>query len=124
MYIDKPIFILIKEALEDDIIAGKFKAGELLISTTSIARLYGVNPATAVKSVGLLTAEGITFKKRGIGMCITQNAKNIIIARRKRELLTTVIGEVVSEATKLGISPAELTESIGTHFEEQKGDRT
>lgn len=66
-----PIFIQIKERIKDDIMSGVYEVDELIISTTQISKLYSVNPATAVKSVGLLQDEGIVYKKRGIGIGVT-----------------------------------------------------
>ena len=75
---DRPIFIQIMEMIEDDIIADVYKADDIIISTTQISKLYSVNPTTAVKSISNLTDEKILYKKRGIGMCVTKEAKSKI----------------------------------------------
>jgi len=109
---DKPIFLQIMEMIEDDILSGVYKAGDLIISTTQISKLLNVNPTTSVKAVGKLTDEGILYKKRGIGMCVTNEAKNIILTRRKKDFIGTIVPELVNEANKLNISENELIEII------------
>ena len=110
--VTKPVFVTLKEALEDAIIKEEYKAGELLISTTAISKVYGVNPATAVRSVNMLREDGVIYKKRGIGMCVTQDARDIIIRRRRNELFTKGIRDMALEADKLGITPMELSERL------------
>ncbi len=107
-----PIFIQIKERIKDDILAGVYEAGELIISTTQIAKLFSVNPTTAVRSVSLLQEEGIVYKKRGIGMCVTEQAKEKILKERTGQFYDRVIANTISEAKKIGITKAELIKLI------------
>ena len=109
---DKPIFIQIMEMIEDDIILGTYHPDDIIISTTQISKLLNVNPTTSVKAVSKLTDEGILYKKRGIGMCVTNDAKAIILARRKKNFINEAVPELVSEAEKLNISEDELIEII------------
>lgn len=39
-------------------------------STNELSRVYHINPATAAKGLNLLSAEGILYKRRGIGMFV------------------------------------------------------
>lgn len=107
-----PIFIKIKEQIKDDIMNGVYETDELIISTTQIAKLCSVNPATAVKSVGLLQDEGIVYKKRGIGMCVAAGAPEKIKAERKERFLKESLGAFVTEAKKLKIGKEQLLKII------------
>lgn len=107
-----PIFIQIKERIKDDIMAGVYVEDELIISTTQIAKLYTVNPATAVKSVSLLQDEGIVYKKRGIGMCVTAEAKDAIVRERTDDFFGRVITGMIQEAKKLNINKEKLIQII------------
>lgn len=109
---DKPIFLQIMEMIEDDIISEVYKTDDIIISTTQISKLLNVNPTTSVKAVSKLTDEGILYKKRGIGMCVTNEAKEIILTRRKNSFIDIAVPELVSEANKLNISENELIEII------------
>jgi GntR family transcriptional regulator len=109
---DKPIFIKIMEMIEDDILSGVYKTDALIISTTQISKLLSVNPTTAVKAVSNLTDEGILYKKRGIGMCVSNGAKEKILLRRKDAFLGKTVPFFLEEAKKLGISENELIQII------------
>ena len=107
-----PIFIQIKEKIKDDIMCGIYEVDELIISTTQIAKLYEVNPATAVKSVSLLQDEGLVYKKRGIGMCVANGAKEKISEERTQQFYNGWIGAMINEAKKLSINKETLIKII------------
>ena len=115
----QPIFQQIIETIERDIITGVYETDDLIISTTQISKIYSVNPTTAVKAVSKMTDAGILYKKRGIGMCVAEGAKEKITARRKDAFLNETIDALLSEAKTLGISIDELTEVIITKKERQ-----
>ena len=108
----QPIFQQIMEMVESDIITGVYKTDDLIISTTQISKVYSVNPTTAVKAISKLTDAGILYKRRGIGMCVSEGAREKITARRKEVFLNQTIGELLSEAKTLGISLDELVSEI------------
>lgn len=109
---DKPIFIKIMEMIEDDILSGVYKTDDIIISTTQISKLLSVNPTTSVKAVSNLTDEGVLYKRRGIGMCVADGAKEKILMRRKKAFLGETVFEFLEEAKKLGISENELIQII------------
>lgn len=109
---EKPIFQQIMEMIEDDIISGTYQVHDIIISTTQISKLLSVNPTTSVKAVSNLTEEGILYKRRGIGMCVTEGARDKILNRRKKMFLDEAVPELLMEANKLGISDAELIQII------------
>ena len=104
----QPMFAQITEIIENDIITGVYNPGDLIISTTRISKLYAVNPATAIKAVSKLADEGVLYKKRGIGMCVAENAREKITGRRREVFLNVTINAVLAEANTLGISNEEL----------------
>jgi len=118
----RPIFQQIMERIESDIVTGLYKVDELIISTTQISKVYSVNHTTAVKAVSKLTDAGILYKKRGIGMCVAEGAKEKISARRRDIFLNQTIDALLREAKTLGISQAELIEVIKNREEAKKDD--
>lgn len=100
------------DMIEDDIISGIYQPDDIIISTTQISKLLNVNPTTSVKAISKLTDEGILYKKRGIGMCVTNEAKTIILTRRKKSFLDVFVPEIVREAEMLNISEDELIDII------------
>lgn len=104
----QPVFLQIIERIESDIITGVYQTDELIISTTQIAKVYAVNPTTAVKAISKLTDAGILYKKRGIGMCVTEGARERITERRREVFLERTINALLEEANTLDISLEEL----------------
>jgi DNA-binding transcriptional regulator YhcF (GntR family) len=102
------------ETIESDIVTGAYRTDELIISTTQIAKVYAVNHTTAVKAISKLTDAGILYKRRGIGMCVAEGAKEKITARRKDIFLNQTISAVLTEAKTLGITKDELINIIKT----------
>ena len=114
---NQPIFIQIMETIESDIITGAYQTGDLIISTTQISKLYSVNPTTAVKAISKLTDAGILYKKRGIGMCVAEGAREKIATRRRETFLNQTIDALLTEAKTLGITQEELINIIKTRGE-------
>jgi len=100
------------EVIESDIITGVYRTDDLIISTTQISKVYSVNPTTAVKAISKLTDAGILYKRRGIGMCVADGAREKITARRKEVFLNRTIDALLSEAKTLGISLEELIKEL------------
>lgn len=109
---DKPIYLQIMEIIEDDIISGVYSPNDIIISTTQISKLYSVNPTTAVKAISTLTDKGILYKKRGIGMAVTETAKDIILQERSTVFFSQSIHEFIAAARKLGITREALAKMI------------
>lgn len=109
---NRPIYVQIKEYIEDSIINGSMKAGEKIPSTNEFARFYNINPATARQGVNELVDEKILRKQRGVGMFVTEDAKAILIANRKKKFYENFILPLKSEAKKLNISNEQLVEML------------
>lgn len=112
MNAEKPVFVQIIEMIEDDILGGTYRPDDIVISTTQISKLLGVNPTTAVKAVSILTDRGILYKKRGIGMAVTQAAYSIILTQRKQIFYQTALPEFIAYAEKIGISREALADML------------
>lgn len=109
---NKPIFLQIKEQLEDSIINNSIKADERVPSTNEFAAYYKINPATAAKGINELVHEEILYKRRGVGMFVTENARELLIEKRKKTFYEKFIRPLKGEAEKLSISPDELMEMM------------
>jgi GntR family transcriptional regulator len=81
--------------------------------------MYTINPATAAKGLNLLVDEKILYKKRGLGMFVTEEAKQIILNKRKNQTLKQLVEELVQEANRLQMSKQELIAMIQDAKEEE-----
>ncbi|MFS0614104.1 GntR family transcriptional regulator [Lederbergia ruris] len=108
----KPIYVQIAEWLENEIIAETFKSDEKVYSQYQLAEMFTINPATAAKGLNMLADEQILYKKRGLGMFVSKDAKKEILNRRKNETLTGLVQELVLEAKRLGVEENDLLQMI------------
>lgn len=110
---EKPIFQQIKDTIEDAILDGSLQIEDRIPSINEFAKQYQINPATANKGVNELVEKGVIYKKRGVGMYVSQNAKQILIEERKEKFEQSFIIPLVHEANRLGISVNELQNMLG-----------
>jgi GntR family transcriptional regulator len=108
----KPIYIQISEWLENEILNGSFVSDQKIHSQYQLAEIFTINPATAAKGLNILADEEILYKKRGLGMFVAPNAKEMILTKRKNLTLTKLVTEIVIEAKRLNVSKEELIEMI------------
>lgn len=108
----QPIYLQIKQLLEDSILDGAIKAEERIPSTNELANFYKINPATARQGVNELVQEGIVVKRRGVGMFVSEEGREIILGKRKTEFYESYIVPLKMEADKLSISEEQLIEMI------------
>lgn len=111
---NKPIFLQVRESIEDQIVNDQLKEGEQAPSTNQLVDFYKINHATVSKGVNQLVEEGILFKKRGIGMFVAEGAKATLINKRKKSFVDNYVKGLVMEAEKLGITEDEIISLIKT----------
>lgn len=109
---EEPIFIQISQAIEDEILSNGIKEEEKVPSTTELSKLYKINPATVLKGINILVEKNILYKKRGIGMFVSEGAKTIIKEARKENFKHNFIKNLLQEADKLEINREELVDII------------
>ena len=109
---DKPIYLQVREKIEDQIVNNQLHEGEQAPSTNQLVSFYKINHATVSKGVNQLVEEGILFKKRGIGMFVAEGAREKLIQKRKDAFVDEYIVKLVQEADKLNISETEIIELI------------
>lgn len=110
----KPIYLQISEWLEREILNGNFESNQKIYSQYQLADIFTINPATAAKGLNILADENILYKKRGLGMFVANNAKEMIFTKRKNQTLKRLVVEIVMEAERLNVSKEELIQMIKT----------
>ena len=113
-----PIFLQLSQGLEDEILSGVYREGEQIPSITELAASYKINPATALKGISLLVDAGIVYKKRGIGMFVSQGALQLLKEKRQDEFFQQYVLPMVQEAKRLSIQPETLRDWIERGFAE------
>lgn len=108
----KPIFLQIKEMIEDSIISNALREGDRVPSTNELAAHYKINPATAAKGINELVAEEIIFKRRGVGMFVAENARNILLERHRATFYKEYVEPLKQAAQKLDIDKDDLIQML------------
>ena len=109
---DRPIYIQIREVIEDQIIKEQLKDGDQAPSTNQLVNLYKVNHITVSRGINQLVDAGILYKKRGIGMFVAAGARKKLINERKETFIDDYIVTLVHEANKLGFTEEDIISLI------------
>ena len=115
---DRPIFQQLAEQLEEAILAGTYPEESQVPSITEYSVAYKINPATALKGINLLVADGILYKKRGIGMFVSPGAGEAVRNKRKAAFYDGFVKPLVKEGASLALSGEELMAMVSRAIEE------
>ena len=102
------IYLQIAEMLENDILRGVLEEEGQAPSTNELARAYSINPATAAKGINLLVADGILYKRRGIGMFVSPGGVEKVREKRKAAFCQGYIQPMIDEGRSLGLTGEDL----------------
>ncbi|GAA5059012.1 DNA-binding transcriptional regulator YhcF (GntR family) [Thermocatellispora tengchongensis] len=113
-----PIYRQIADRIKAEILSEALKADEQVMSTNQYAAFYRINPATAAKAFQHLVDEGVLYKKRGIGMFVSPDARDMLRARRRETFFAEMVDPMIAEAKAIGIPLRDVV----TRIEELGGD--
>ena len=102
----------IAQMVENDILRGVYRAEEQVPSTNALAKQLSINPATAAKGLNLLAADGILYKKRGLGMFVSAGAANAIRKKRRDAFYDGYVKPLAREGRSLGLTAEEISEMV------------
>ena len=108
-----PIYLQIADGIKNDVLSGALKEDEQVMSTNQYATFYRINPATAAKGFAQLVDEGVLYKKRGIGMFVSPDARETLRRERRERFFTEVVGPMLAEAKRIGIEVDEIVRHLG-----------
>ena len=107
-----PIYVQIANGIKDEVLKGALREDEQVMSTNQYAAFYRINPATAAKGFAQLVDEGVLYKKRGIGMFVSPDARAKLRAQRRERFFADVVGPMLAEARMVGIDVTEIVKHI------------
>ncbi|UQU66187.1 GntR family transcriptional regulator [Couchioplanes caeruleus] len=107
-----PIYLQIANRIKDEVLSGTLKEDDQVMSTNQYAAFYQINPATAAKGFAQLVDEGVLYKKRGIGMFVTPDAREKLRTRRRERFFADVVDPMLAEARMIGVSLEEIKRHI------------
>ena len=107
-----PIYQQIANRIKDDVLSGALKEDEQVMSTNQYAAFFQINPATAAKGFAQLVDEGVLYKKRGIGMFVSPDARQKLRADRRSRFFAEVVDPMLAEARVLGVPLDDVIKHI------------
>ena len=105
---DAPIYRQLKERVITMMLDGQLKPGEPLPSVRQIAADYQLNPITVSRAYHELVDEQLVEKRRGVGMYMTTDANDRLLASERERFLTQQWPEVLERIARLGLSLDDL----------------
>ena len=103
-----PIYLQIADRIRRSVLSGELREGDQVMSTTQYATTHRINPATAAKAMGLLVDEGLIHKRRGIGMFVSDGAREQLRTARRESYWEQVMQPALDDARALGITTDEI----------------
>ncbi len=103
-----PIYLQIKEEIENAIISQTLKEEEKIASIRDMAKHYRVNPQTISNAYNELMNEDILYKKRGIGMFVLAGARQRLLTNKTKQFLENDLQQVFLKGKAIGISLSEI----------------
>lgn len=107
-----PIYQQIANQIKADILSGALQGDEQVMSTNQYAAFYRINPATAARAFHELMDEGILYRKRGLGMFVSPDARDVLRQRHRARFFTDVVDPMVAEARAIGIPLRDIIERL------------
>jgi DNA-binding transcriptional regulator YhcF (GntR family) len=116
----RPLFLQIAEQIESAIVDGSLAEEAQAPSTNELAAFHRINPATAAKGINQLVADGVLYKKRGIGMFVAEGARALLLERRRADFARQFLAPLMAEARKLGMDAEQVKKMIDVWGEETR----
>jgi len=118
-----PIFLQIKEEIENAIISKSIQEEEKIQSIRTLAQQYRLNPQTISSAVSELINEGILHKKRGIGLFVNKGAQQKLKKIKSSEFRKNELQKIIQKGRTLGITKNEILEVIEQIYKEAGGKK-
>jgi GntR family transcriptional regulator len=103
-----PIYRQLKDKVVAMMLDGVLQPGESLPSVRQIAAEYQLNPITVSRAYQELADEELVEKRRGLGMYVTEGAREKLLASERDRFLKEEWPLVVERITRLGLDIERL----------------
>jgi GntR family transcriptional regulator len=103
-----PIYLQLRERIVAMILDGELRAGDAIPSVRQIAADYRINPLTVTKAYEGLSEDNIVEKRRGLGLFVTEGAREQLQHKLRDQFLQDEWPRVVKRIQQLGLSADDL----------------
>jgi DNA-binding transcriptional regulator YhcF (GntR family) len=106
---NEAIYLQIAAFVSDQILMGKWPAGQKIPSVRDMAVELEVNPNTVMRSYDFLQGLEIIYNKRGLGLFVADDGFDKVKAYRKENFVRQNLPELFKNMYLLGISIDEIS---------------
>ena len=107
-----PIYLQLKARIVAMILDGLLKPGDAVPSVRQVAADFQLNPITVSRAYQELADEQLVEKRRGLGMFVTEDAPERLLASERERFLTQEWPQIVERIVRLGLSWDRLRAQI------------
>ncbi|MBI9031640.1 GntR family transcriptional regulator [bacterium] len=115
---DQPIYLQIKDEIEEAIIAKRILEGEQILSIRALSTEYRVNPITISNAYAELEASNILYKKRGLGFFVKEGARQMLLREKRYDFIQKDLKNIVDKARIVDIDITLIIEELQKLFKE------
>jgi len=117
----EPIYRQLVEQVRRRVASGHLKAGDEIPSVRELAQALAVHPMTVSKAFGLLEAEGVLERRRGLAMVVAQQHSKPQATQARAELLRPTLERAALEARELELPAAQALALFKQILQETEG---
>ena len=104
----EPIYRQLVEQLRRRVASGQLVAGQEIPAVRELAQALAVNPMTVSKAFGLMEAEGLVERRRGLPMVVAAQHQKAMKTRGRVDLLRPTLEKAAAEARQLELPPDQV----------------
>ncbi|UOE46688.1 GntR family transcriptional regulator [Mucilaginibacter sp. SMC90] len=119
---NEAIYLQIAAFVNDQILMGKWPAGQKIPSVRDMAVELEVNPNTVMRSYEFLQGLEIIYNKRGLGLFVADDGFDKVKAYRKENFVRQNLPELFKNMYLLGISIHEISLQYQTFQAQQNNE--
>lgn len=104
----RPVFSQLVDTLILDILEGSISSGDKLPAINDLSLSMKINPRIVQRAYRALEELGVVRKVKGVGLCVTTNAVEILQAHERDRFLRLDLPELARRMRLLDIDPVTL----------------
>ena len=108
-----PIYLQVIHKLKQDIITGKLKPGDKMLSSREFSQELGLNFNTIARVYKEMEMENIVFTKRGLGTFITESQEKIESIRY--EMANELLENFINGMEQIGFTRSDMINLINSN---------
>ncbi|MDH6368420.1 GntR family transcriptional regulator [Paenibacillus sp. VTT E-133280] len=115
-----PIYIQIMNYIKGEIVTGKLKPGDKILSVRELASDLQINPNTVQRTFQELEREEIVETRRGMGRYVTSNEGTILTI--KKEMAKDVLDRFIRGMQDLGFQGEDILAAVAESIRNKDGE--